>query len=82
MLNLRVSVTTIVLLLLAVSPGLAADTTKIYTSGLLVLLFVGFCALLVVVQLLPAILSLMGMTKTAAESSAQQKMKPAEVKKH
>lgn len=82
MLNLRVVVATIALLLLAVAPVLAADTSKIYTSGLLVLLFVGFCALLIVVQLLPAILSVMGMTKNAAQRSVEQHMRSVSVKKH
>jgi len=82
MLNLRVAVTSSALLLMTVSPALAADTTKIYNSGLLVLLFVGFCALLVVVQVLPAILSVMGMTKNAAKSSAEKQMRTASVKKH
>ncbi len=82
MLNLRVALTSSALLLLAVSPAAAADTTKIYNSGLLVLLFVGFCALLVVVQVLPAILSVMGLTKNAAASSAVKQMRSASVKKH
>lgn len=55
--------------LLAVSPALAADTSKVYTSGILVLLFVGFCALLVVAQLLPAVMNLFGMTKNAARNA-------------
>ena len=38
-----------------------------------VLLFVGFCALLVVAQLLPAVMNLMGMTKNAAKSASAKK---------
>ena len=60
--------TTLSLILLSV-PAMAADTTKTYTSGVLVLLFVGFCALLVVMQLLPAVLNLVGMTKKAIQDS-------------
>ncbi|PLY10593.1 MAG: hypothetical protein C0624_02315 [Desulfuromonas sp.] len=41
----------------------AVDTTQTYTSGILVLLFVGFCALIVVVQLIPAMLMLYGWVK-------------------
>ena len=37
----------------------------------LVLLFVGFCALLVVAQLLPAVMNLIGMTKDAAKKSSK-----------
>jgi DNA-binding NtrC family response regulator len=64
--------TTLSLILLAV-PAMAADTTKVYSSGLLVLLFVGFCALLVVAQLLPAVMNLMGMTKNVAKGSVGSK---------
>jgi hypothetical protein len=64
--------TTLSLILISV-PALAADTSKTYTSGILVLLFVGFCALLVVMQLLPAVMNLIGMTKKAAKESSKQK---------
>jgi len=60
--------TTLSLILMSV-PAMAADTSKTYTSGILVLLFVGFCALLVVMQLLPAVMNLIGMTKKAAQDS-------------
>ena len=60
--------TTLSLILMSV-PAMAADTTKTYTSGILVLLFVGFCALLVVMQLLPAVMNLVGMTKKAVQDS-------------
>jgi hypothetical protein len=54
--------------LLAV-PAFAVDTAKTYNSGILVLLFVGFCALLIVAQLVPAVLALFGMTKAVAQGS-------------
>lgn len=60
--------TTLSLILLSV-PAMAADTSKTYTSGVLVLLFVGFCALLVVMQLLPAVMNLVGLTKKAIQDS-------------
>lgn len=59
----------LVVSMMAVSPALAADTSKVYNSGILVLLFVGFCALLVVAQLLPAVMNLFGMTKKAAKNT-------------
>lgn len=51
------------------APAFAVDTAVTYSSGLLVLLFVGFCALIIVAQLVPAVLVLFGMTKAAAQSS-------------
>ncbi len=45
------------------------DTSLTYNSGILVLAFAGFLALVVVVQTIPAIISLYGMIKGAAEAS-------------
>jgi len=69
------------LLLTAVSPALAVDTSQTYNSGILVLLFVGFCALIIVAQLVPAVLALLGMTKEAARSASANKV-AATAKKH
>jgi len=81
MLNVKSVFTTLSLILLAV-PALAADTTKVYNSGILVLLFVGFCALLVVMQLLPAVMNLIGMTKKAAKEASRKNLQTAGAKKH
>jgi len=64
-------------LMLLAGPALAADTATTYTSGILVLVFVGFCALLVVAQLLPAIKSLFGVTKDAAKKSSESRYRGA-----
>ena len=61
--------------LLAATPVLAANTAVVYNSGILVLLFVGFCALLIVAQLVPAVLALFGMTKEAVKNSKRQHIK-------
>jgi len=72
---------TFALMLMAVSPALATDTSKTYNSGILVLLFVGFCALLIIAQLVPAVLALFGMTKEAAKSTSGKKL-AVSAKKH
>ncbi len=55
----------LILWIAAVVPALAASTEApthtVYSSGILVLGFVGFCALVLVVQLIPAIMTLWGM---------------------
>ena len=52
---------------LAASTGaFAADTHKVYASGILVLVFIGFVALVVVVQMIPAIITLCSMLKGLA----------------
>ena len=45
------------------------DTSVTYNSGILVLAFAGFLALVVVVQTIPAIISLYGMIKGATEAA-------------
>jgi len=65
---MKAILSTLTLSLLAV-PAFAVDTAQTYNSGILVLLFVGFCALVIVAQLVPAVLTLFGMTKAAVEGS-------------
>jgi hypothetical protein len=49
--------------MMMVNPAFAVDTTKTYSSGLLVGIFLAFCALIVVVQLMPTIMLLVGFVK-------------------
>jgi len=62
---------TAVLSLLTSSAALASSgaTNKVFVSGPLVLLFLGFCALVVVVQCIPAIMMLIGMIKGAVSET-------------
>lgn len=57
----RTLIAAIALWLAAIQPAFAASTTTVYNSGILVLAFVGFCALVILVQLIPAIMTLWGM---------------------
>lgn len=67
---MKAIITTLSLILFAV-PAFAIDTTQTYNSGILVLLFVGFCALLIVAQLVPAVLTLIGMTKAVVKQGGR-----------
>lgn len=44
-------------------PAFAVDTTKTYSSGILVGAFLAFCGLIVVMQLMPTIMLLVGFIK-------------------
>ena len=68
---MKAIITTLTLSLFTV-PAFAVDTTQTYNSGILILLFVGFCALLIVAQLVPAVLTLFGMTKEAVKQSGRK----------
>jgi len=68
--SVKILLTTFALLLMTISPALAVNTSQTYNSGILVLLFVGFCALIIIAQLVPAVLALLGMTKEAVKSTS------------
>ncbi|KAF0219616.1 MAG: hypothetical protein FD174_1871 [Geobacteraceae bacterium] len=70
--ELRMFITTLALVLTAITPAFAADTHKVYSSGILVLVFLGFCALVVVVQLIPALITLWGMIRSMASGTAKE----------
>ena len=60
-----------VALSLVTSTGALASsgvTNKVFISGPLILLFLGFCALVVVIQCIPAIIMLYGMIKGAVSN--------------
>jgi Na+/melibiose symporter-like transporter len=66
-------------MVLAAVPAFAAvDTAKVYSSGILVLVFLGICALFVVSQMIPAIILLAGMIKGVVRNVIKGKMVPAE----
>lgn len=46
----------------------AASTNKVFMSNTLIFLFLGFCALVVVIQLIPAIITLHAMIKGAVSN--------------
>lgn len=52
------------------NPAFASSgvTNKVFVSGPLILLFLGFCALVVVIQCIPAMIMLYGMIKGSASS--------------
>ncbi len=70
---------TITLSLVAIPQAFAASTTRVYSSGILVLAFLGFCALIVVVQLIPAIITLWGIVKELVTGKGKEKEAKAEI---
>ena len=71
---------TIAITLMLVTPAFAIDTAQTYNSGILVLLFVGFCSLIIVAQLVPAVLVLFGMTKAVVQGVAEKRAQTSGVK--
>lgn len=50
----------------------AVDTSVTYSSSILTLLFIGFCAFLIIMQLIPAILMLIGVTRAITYKDKQE----------
>ncbi len=70
--SLRLGTMGMLMLLAGAVPAWAVDTSKTYSSGLLVGIFLGFCALVVIVQLLPTIMLLVGFVKGLFQKTAKQ----------
>lgn len=68
---------TLAILMLTVGNAFAVSTTRVYNSGILVLLFLGVCALVVVAQLIPAIMTLWGMLKGIPKKTAEDSLAQA-----
>ena len=67
--NAKQTLTAVALSLVAnTAHASGAATNKVFISGPLILLFLGFCALVVVIQCIPAIMTLYGMIKGAASN--------------
>jgi hypothetical protein len=64
--TLRATTLTVLIALATSVPAFAVDTSRTYSSGLLIGIFLAFCALLVVVQLLPSVMLLIGFVKGLA----------------
>ena len=62
----------VLMLMLMADPVLAVDTTKTYSSGLLVGAFLAFCALIVVVQLMPTLMILANFVKGLVNGTDKQ----------
>jgi hypothetical protein len=64
--SLKTMAMTVAMLAATSLPALAVDTSRTYSSGLLIGIFLAFCALLVVVQLVPSLMLLVGFIKGLA----------------
>ena len=62
-------------MMLMANPAFAVDTTQTYNSGILVGLFLAFCALIVVMQLMPTIILLIGFAKGLMQGTEKQALR-------
>ena len=64
----RTAASTLALVMGSVTSALAASGAREDNSGVFVWIFLGFCALIVVAQMVPAILTMIGAAKGVRES--------------
>ena len=76
--GMRIMLSTLAAVIAVASNAFAGEPVRVYSSSMLVLAFVGFLALIVVVQLIPAIVTLFGALKGLAKKSEEAEV--AEVK--
>jgi hypothetical protein len=69
--NLKTTSTTIAISLIAATYANAASTNKVFMSNTLIFLFLGLCAAVVAIQLIPSIIMLYGMIKAALEQKKE-----------
>jgi hypothetical protein len=77
----RTLILTLILSLASSLPAFAVDTSRTYSSGLLIGFFLAFCALLVVVQLMPSVMLLIGFIKGLVWRSEPKAAVAAQVSK-
>ena len=69
----------VIVFLMAAANAHAASTSKVFVSKLSIVIFLAFCALVLVVQLIPAIMTLYGMLKGVGK---EQEKSPSRAKVH
>ena len=75
--GMRVIMSTLAVSLVAVPSAFAGTTARVYSSSTLVLAFVGFLALVVVIQLIPAIMTLFGALKGLTKKEGETRIAKA-----
>jgi hypothetical protein len=65
--GMKITISSLAMFLATTSCAFAGTTTKVYNSGILVLAFLGFCSLVVVIQMIPAMITLFGIIKGMAK---------------
>jgi hypothetical protein len=75
--GMRVIMGTLAVSFASVPSAFASSTARVYSSSTLVLAFVGFLALVVVIQLIPAMMTLFASLKGLAKKEGETRMAKA-----
>jgi len=75
LINRTATVATLIAATAATAHASGAATNKVFISGPLILLFLGFCALVVVAQIIPVISTLYAMLRGASKSKVSVEAK-------
>jgi len=77
--SLSAAANSAIVFLMTTADAFAASTSKVFVSKLGIFIFLGFCALVLLVQLIPAMMTLYGMLKGMGK---EQEKSPSRVKTH
>jgi len=69
--SLQAAANTAMVLLMTAATAHAESSNKVFVSKAGIVIFLGFCALVLVVQLIPAIVTLYGMLKGVSKEQAK-----------
>jgi hypothetical protein len=72
---MKTALNTIIAMMAGAVPAFAATGGRVDHSGLFVWIFLGFCALIVVAQVIPAVMMMVGMVKGVAASREAKEVK-------
>lgn len=70
---MKTAISALFLVMVVINPAFAAETV-VYKSGVLVSVFVGVCALVVVAQLVPALMLVLGFIKSSVGLGQQKEV--------
>lgn len=68
----RTAASTLAMVMGSVTSALAASGAREDNSGVFVWIFLGFCALIIVAQMVPAVLTMLGIVKGVKESFGEK----------
>ena len=74
--TIRTLMTAAAITLMTVHQAWAVDTSQTYQSGILVLLFLGVCALIIVAQMVPALILMLGTLSAFARKMRRREPVP------
>jgi len=69
---MKTAISILYLVFVVISPAIAGNTAEVYKGGILVSVFCGVCALIIVAQLVPVLMLIVGFIKGSVAAVAKK----------